>query len=182
MSSPALLQTDESLACQESGSYFPPCFTGAQSRHAQLPAFIKPIRSNISKLDREFLIQKGVFWLPPEALRRELIENYFDFVYPFMPLLDKETFLDSCDGRVDPRQQEGGGENRISLLLFQAVMFAGSGVRLLNHSIPLLERKSTNNLLNSLLTCLLFKPSAMKTAPLLERHSTGGPGCFMTLM
>ena len=144
MPSPALLQTDESLACQASGSYFPPCFTGAQSRHAQLPAFIKPIRSSVCKLDLEYLNQKGAFWLPPEGLRQELIENYFDFVYPFMPLLDKDEFLDSYHGRVTPQQLEGGGENRISLLLFQAIMFAGTGVRLLKQPTPLLVGKSTD--------------------------------------
>lgn len=49
------------------------------------------------------------------------MKSHFDFVHPYMPLLNRREFLDivTC---------EDGSKGKVSLLLFQAVMFTGSAV------------------------------------------------------
>lgn len=50
-------------------------------------------------------------------MRNELLRNYVEFVHPFMPLLDLCDLLETID--------HDDGKLTVSLLLFQAVMFAG---------------------------------------------------------
>ncbi len=105
--------------------------TASMHQHAQstsvevsLPPFIVPLPSGILNDDLEFLSRKGALTLPPAELRLEIVRAYMASVHPFMPLLDSEAFVRSVVG-------DGGAERQISLLLFQAVMFAGL------HSLPL---------------------------------------------
>lgn len=94
-----------------------------ESRAPGLPQFIKPTPPRIPVEDLEFLAKKGALQLPDENLRNELLKAYFKFVHPFMPLLDRKEFMEIMMG-VDPSRK------KIGLLLFQAVMFAGSAVRI----------------------------------------------------
>jgi hypothetical protein len=71
--------------------------------------------------DVEYLTRKGAFTLPEEPLRGELLKSHFNFVHPYMPLLNRKEFLKSVGS-------EAGSMGKVSLLLFQAVMFAGSAV------------------------------------------------------
>lgn len=57
--------------------------------------------------------------MPPPYLRDELLKAYIEFVHPFMPLLDLYDFVMIVESG-------NGTLGRISLILFQAVMFAGS--------------------------------------------------------
>jgi hypothetical protein len=91
----------------------------------------------MSESDLDFLARKGVFWLPDEHLRGELIQAFFDFVYPFMPLLDKDDLIGAMNGTYDSLHRDVEGDinisdedqpMQVSLLLFQAIMFAGSPV------------------------------------------------------
>ena len=70
-------------------------------------------------MDEDYLWRKGALTVPPIQLRNELLRNYLDYVHPFMPLLDFHQFITLMEGG-------DGATGRISLLLFQAVMFAGS--------------------------------------------------------
>lgn len=64
------------------------------------------------------LWKKGATIIPEFSFRNELISSYIEFVHPYMPLLDLHDFLRIVN--------KGTGEDgRVSLLLFQAVMFAG---------------------------------------------------------
>ncbi|KAI5462052.1 hypothetical protein BGZ63DRAFT_423354 [Mariannaea sp. PMI_226] len=57
----------------------------------------KDPKINIDDLDPddlEYLIKKGVFDLPPQPLLEILLKAYFEFVYPFSPVLDRVQFLD----------------------------------------------------------------------------------------
>ncbi|CUS08759.1 unnamed protein product [Tuber aestivum] len=85
----------------------------------ELPAFIKPTPIKIPLDDLDYLAKKGALTLPEEPLRSELLRSHFDFVHPYMPLLNRKEFLRSVTS-------DDGSKGRISLLLFQAVMFAGS--------------------------------------------------------
>lgn len=86
-----------------------------------LPAFVKPTPARIPAEDLEYLTKRGALTLPSEPLRSELLNSHFNFVHPFMPLLNRREFLDivTC---------EDGSKGKVSLLLLQAVMFTGSAV------------------------------------------------------
>ncbi|RPB00218.1 hypothetical protein L873DRAFT_1737164 [Choiromyces venosus 120613-1] len=92
--------------------------TISQAR-VELPPFIKPTPVKIPLDDLEYLTKKGALTLPEEPLRSELLRGHFDFVHPYMPLLNRKEFLKSVTS-------DDGSQGKISLLLFQAVMFTGS--------------------------------------------------------
>ncbi|KAF5010959.1 hypothetical protein FDECE_2922 [Fusarium decemcellulare] len=81
-----------------------------------LPPYIKPLPRDLSPRDLQYLADKGALTIPDEPLRNELLKSYIYMIYPFMPATDIEGLLHPimmADGR-DP----------VSLLLFQAIMFA----------------------------------------------------------
>lgn len=84
---------------------------------ASLPSFITPLPSQTPVEDLTFLAQKGVFAIPDLEMRTEIMRSYVFSINPFMPILDLPAF---CAAVLD--EQEG---SHVSLLLFQAVMFAG---------------------------------------------------------
>ena len=124
--SPPLIEAISKGSSRVSRSYFPPLQDPkVRCRPSDLPPFIKPLESAISEIDLDYLIKKGVFYLPHEPVARDVVRAYLNFV-PFMPILDDEEFLNACNGKVvadDDRR-----DTRISLLLYQAVMFVGSAV------------------------------------------------------
>ena len=111
-----------SLSTQTSASSSHPRRLLAVSQaYIELPAFIKPTPIKIPLDDLEYLIKKGALTLPEEPLRSELLRSHFDFVHPYMPLLNRKEFLRSVTS-------DDGSKGKVSLLLFQAVMFTGSAV------------------------------------------------------
>jgi hypothetical protein len=73
----------------------------------------------MTSCDIDYLLAKGALSFPPVPVRNALLRSYIEFVHPYMPLVELHQFL----GIVD----QGDGQNgRVSLLLFQAVMFAGT--------------------------------------------------------
>jgi hypothetical protein len=89
------------------------------------PRFLKPLPSRIPPEDIEYLSSKGALTIPAPRLRNELLRAYVQWVYNFMPLLDLHEFLRSI--------AENDPDANISLLLFQAVMFAGTAFVDLEH-------------------------------------------------
>ncbi|KAF3931563.1 hypothetical protein ABW19_dt0208493 [Dactylella cylindrospora] len=91
-----------------------------------LPSFIKPTPTRIAHDDVDYLVRKGATSIPLEPFRQELIDCYFEYVHPFMPLIEesewKKTTARNWEG-FDPSRHK---DDRISLLLYQAVLFAGS--------------------------------------------------------
>ena len=81
-----------------------------------LPAFISPLSKKVAQENLKFLEQRGALSVPEPSLRIALIYAYIDFVYCYLPAIDLPDFLESVE-------REDG---QISLLLFQAIMFAGS--------------------------------------------------------
>ena len=57
--------------------------------------------------------------IPETSLRNELLRCYVQYVHPYLPLLNLQEFL-ACIEKNDPK-------DTLSLLLFQAVMFAATG-------------------------------------------------------
>lgn len=85
----------------------------------ELPRFIKPLPAKIGPDEIAYLQKKGALTVPKGILRSEMLRAYVEFVHPYMPLLDLHDFLAMVDAR-DP------SKGKVSLILFQAVMFAGS--------------------------------------------------------
>jgi hypothetical protein len=85
--------------------------------NSTLPSFIRPLPKTIPEDDLEFLERKGAFRVPEAEIRDEILRSYVSTVHPFMPILDVRAFLTAVTNNTTG--------DRISLLLFQAVMFAG---------------------------------------------------------
>jgi hypothetical protein len=85
----------------------------------ELPKFIKPLPAKIGPDEISYLEKKGALTVPRGNLRSEMLRAYVEFVHPYMPLLDLHDFLSMIDRR-------DGSKGQVSLILFQAVMFAGS--------------------------------------------------------
>jgi len=89
--------------------------------HYPLPENVKGSRSRLSELDTieiDILNQRGAFLLPPRSLCDELIEAYFKWVHPIVPVVNKTKFM----------RQYKDPKNPPSLLLLQAMLLAGSRV------------------------------------------------------
>ncbi|KAI9814823.1 MAG: hypothetical protein M1827_003089 [Pycnora praestabilis] len=84
-----------------------------------LPAYIKPLPARITPDDVEYLQKKGALSIPEIGLRDELLRSYVEYVHGYMPLIELHDFL-----RIVERND--GESGRISLLLFQAIMFVGT--------------------------------------------------------
>lgn len=82
-----------------------------------LPPYIKPLPSKLTALDVTFLYKKGALIIPGASLQIALLKAYVEFVHPYMPLLPLHDVLGILGG------QEQGSGAKISLLLYQAVMF-----------------------------------------------------------
>lgn len=89
--------------------------------HYPLPENIKGSRARLTELDNveiEILHQRGAFLLPPRSLCDELIDSYFRWIHPVVPVINKTKFMRRYK---DPK-------NPPSLLLLQAMLLAGSRV------------------------------------------------------
>lgn len=95
--------------------FFPP-FT--LQNEVVLPKFTLSIPNRILAEDIDFLQKKGAFLIPEPNVRNELLRCYVQYVHPYLPLLDLEEFLTAIS--------KNDGSSTVSLLLFQAVMFAAS--------------------------------------------------------
>jgi len=69
--------------------------------------------------DIQYLWKKGALTIPDIAFRNALLQAYIEYVYPYMPLIELHDFLRIVD-------RNDGETGKISLVLFQAVMFAGT--------------------------------------------------------
>ncbi|KAJ9668549.1 hypothetical protein H2201_001191 [Coniosporium apollinis] len=99
-------------------TYLPP-IAPKQTPAASLPLYIKPLPARIGSDEITYLEKKGALTIPNNALRNELLRAYIEFVHPYMPLLDLHEFIEIVD-------KGDGSDGKLSLILFQAVMFAGS--------------------------------------------------------
>ena len=89
--------------------------------HYPLPENVRGSRARLTELDNveiEILHQRGAFLLPPRALCDELIESYFTWVHPIVPVVNRTRFM----------RQYGDPKNPPSFLLLQAILLAGSRV------------------------------------------------------
>ncbi|KAI5868608.1 fungal-specific transcription factor domain-containing protein [Durotheca rogersii] len=89
--------------------------------HYPLPGNVRGSRDRLTELDNiemDILNQRGAFLLPPRSLCDELIDSYFKWIHPIVPVINKTRFM----------KQYRDPKNPPSLLLLQAVLLAGSRV------------------------------------------------------
>ncbi|KAF1960799.1 hypothetical protein CC80DRAFT_489046 [Byssothecium circinans] len=96
-------------------------YGGTDTVHYPLPENIRGAKARVNELDNmeiEILHQRGAFLLPPKALCDELVDAFFKWVAPVVPVINRNRFMRHYR---DPK-------NPPSLLLLQAVLLAGSRV------------------------------------------------------
>ncbi|KAL8871382.1 MAG: hypothetical protein Q9174_002767 [Haloplaca sp. 1 TL-2023] len=89
--------------------------------HYPLPDTVKGPHSSLTDLDSveiDILHQRGAFLLPPRALCDELIDSFFQWVAPVVPVINRSRFMHRYRDVKNPP----------SLLLLQAMLLAGSRV------------------------------------------------------
>ncbi|KAI9892495.1 MAG: Transcriptional activator of fatty acid utilization [Vezdaea aestivalis] len=89
--------------------------------HYPLPDTVRGSRARLNELDDieiNILNQRGAFLLPPRSLCDELVDSYFTWVAPVVPIINRTRFM----------RRYRDTENPPSLLLLQAVLLAGSRV------------------------------------------------------
>ncbi|KAF2805562.1 cutinase transcription factor 1 alpha [Mytilinidion resinicola] len=89
--------------------------------HYPLPENVRGAKARVNELDNmeiDILHQRGAFLLPPRALCDELVEAFFKWVAPVVPVINRSRFM----------RQYRDPKNPPSLLLLQAILLAGSRV------------------------------------------------------
>lgn len=125
--SPNTMSTDESHVPSFSGAvlnsteiFLPPVMS-ATAATAQMsvhfPSYIRPRRRNLRPDELKFLKSRGALSIPATPIRDKPLISFLLYVNPFLPVVDVQDFISAIEG-------ESG--TQVSLLLFQAVMFAGS--------------------------------------------------------
>jgi hypothetical protein len=130
-----------------------PCQHSLASSWTNLPFFIKPIDGTRDLLDLDYLAQKDAFYIPPQPCQQELVSSYVDWVHPFFPFLDNDCLEGIRRGPESPFRSLADGQ--ISLLLWQAMMFAATAVS----STPVHE----SQLLTSVTDTSSFNPYSLST-------------------
>ncbi|THX16270.1 hypothetical protein D6D13_01926 [Aureobasidium pullulans] len=89
--------------------------------HYPLPENVRGARARMNELDElelRILHERGAFLLPPRQLCDELVDAFFTWIAPVVPVIDRNKFMRRYR---DPK-------NPPSLLLLQAILLAGSRV------------------------------------------------------
>lgn len=89
--------------------------------YCPLPETVRGSRARLTQLDCveiDILRQSGTFLLPPKSLYNDLVESYFKWIAPIVPVINRARFI----------KQYHDAKNPPSLLLLQAVLLAGSRV------------------------------------------------------
>lgn len=89
--------------------------------HYPLPENVRGAKARVNELDNmeiDILHQRGAFLLPPRSLCDELVDAFFKWVAPVVPVINRSRFM----------RQYRDPKNPPSLLLLQAVLLAGSRV------------------------------------------------------
>jgi hypothetical protein len=88
-------------------------------RDSWFPEYIQEIPSRLAAEDINYLQAKGALSIPGKRLRDALLLSFALYVHPTLPVLDLHSLL-----RIVDKSSKRVGQ--VSLLVFQAVMFAAS--------------------------------------------------------
>ncbi|KAF2428600.1 hypothetical protein EJ08DRAFT_650981 [Tothia fuscella] len=118
-----MLHHHSPISTDSVSGFFPPSRISGISN---IPYFIKPLPPRIGPDEVSYLEKKGALTVPSVGLRNEMLKAYIEFVHPYMPLIDLYDFVMIIESG-------NGSLGRISLILYQAVMFAGSAFVDMHH-------------------------------------------------
>jgi hypothetical protein len=99
----------------------------ASTRSVTLPRYVRPLRSSLGTQGIQRLVQADALSLPNDAQLIEVLESYFDYVNPSMPLFDRAKVLGIVKS-VPNSPVDLTEDSRVSLLALQALLFAGCAV------------------------------------------------------
>ena len=83
-----------------------------------LPAYLQPFALRMTSIDIDYLFAKDALSIPTVPVRNALLRSYLEYVHPYLPLVNIHGILQTIQNRT-------GKSGRISLLLFQTIMFPG---------------------------------------------------------
>jgi hypothetical protein len=106
-------------ASTSSSSLYSPFIEPSDVFRRPLPSFFKPFHTRIEQHDLEYLQRMDALSVPQQPLQNELLRRYVEFVHDQFPLIDLKEFSEV----VKSGDQQ---DKQISLIVFQAVMSAGS--------------------------------------------------------
>lgn len=86
---------------------------------AELPGFLKPPPASMAQEDLEYLAKKGALTIPDSDLRDACLQSYFQYVQPCFPIFNMKVIQASLN-------QSGPNPDKMSLLVFQSIIFVGS--------------------------------------------------------
>ncbi|RDW61597.1 hypothetical protein BP5796_11489 [Coleophoma crateriformis] len=89
----------------------------------RLPKIFTPLPAHLDPSDLSYLQLRGALTLPSEEMQTQLLRAYVEFVHGTMPLLDLDEFMTAIKEGCELSKSSEPRE-KISFLLFQAVMFA----------------------------------------------------------
>jgi hypothetical protein len=92
----------------------PPIYTRA-AEYNQLPSYVEPVPSHITKDELQLLDHKHALLVPDDKVQQKLWIAYWKYAHPCMPVLDQIQMSKSV---------RGCGE-KISILLYQCIMLVG---------------------------------------------------------
>ncbi|PTB62707.1 N-terminal binuclear Zn cluster-containing/DNA binding domain-containing protein [Trichoderma citrinoviride] len=110
------LKAEKSSACD---TFADQSTAAVYNNFESLPFIRPPDLAHVSALDIRFMQLNGCFDLPPMPILNEFVRIYFLHVHPIIPLFDEGEFWDSYSCT---------NEKRISLLVFQAIIFAACAI------------------------------------------------------
>lgn len=80
---------------------------------------------NVLPQDVSYLEMQGCFRVPTKPTLDEFVKQYFLHIHPILPVINEGDFWDL----YGPSPAEGSHHTKLSLLLFQAMLFAACAVR-----------------------------------------------------
>lgn len=107
----------EALAMGES-PFIDPTFTQEFTPLAQSDGPDLYKLSHLAEDDVAYLKSKNVFSLPPKEVQDELVNNYFLYVHPLLPIMREKDFRDDYETNL----------TGTSLLLYRAMVFVATSV------------------------------------------------------
>lgn len=91
-----------------------------------LPPYLKPPSSRLQKDDIDFLVRKGALDVLDPLFAQECFKAYIRHVHPHVPFLDLDPFSAVIFNPSSRSSNGKSNDEKISLLLYQAVMFSGA--------------------------------------------------------
>ncbi|KAL3440657.1 fungal-specific transcription factor domain-containing protein [Aspergillus insuetus] len=96
------------------------------SYSAFLPRYLRPLPSRLDRGDVDFLVKAGAFDIYEPPVCEALLRSYIHHVHPHVPFLDLDWFLSCVVDSEGSSNHNRDSDASISLLLFNAIMFAGA--------------------------------------------------------